>query len=89
MCWRWSSPTVGLVEEHVRHLQYRIREEPDRDELLLLGFVLELGHPPQLAEAGDGRQQPSRLGMVRVVALDEEGAAVRLETRGEKKCSER
>ena len=88
MCWRWSSPTgtcVGLVEQDVRDLEDRVREEADGGPVgaLLGGLVLELRHPRGLAEAGEAVHDPAELGVLGDVALDEEGAALGVETGGE------
>ena len=80
---------IRVVEQDVRGLEHRVREERDGDELLLVGLLLELRHPPQLAEAPDAREQPFALGVIGIVALDEERAAVRLETRGEEERGQR
>ena len=71
---------VGLVEQDVARHQHRIGEEAGGDELLALALFLELGHTAELPEPGDGREQPRRLGVRRHVALQEERAAVRVET---------
>ena len=70
---------VGLVEQDVAGHQHGVREEPRRHELALVGLVLELGHPPELAVARDGREQPTRLGMRGDVALGEHRRALRVE----------
>ena len=70
---------VGLVEQDVARHQHRVGEEAGGDELLALALVLELGHTAELAEPGDGREQPSRLGMRGHVALQEERAAIGVE----------
>ena len=62
---------VGLVEEDVAGHQHRVREEAGRDELATVGLVLELRHPAELAVRGDGREQPTGLGVRRHVALRE------------------
>ena len=62
---------VGLVEQDVAGHQDRVGEEAGGDELLLLGLVLELRHPAQLAEARDRAEQPGRLGVRLDVALGE------------------
>ena len=71
---------VGLVEQDVARHQHRIGEEAGGDELLALALFLELGHTAELSEPGDGREQPSRLGVRGHVALQEERAALRVET---------
>src|SRR5262245_54422952 len=70
---------VGQVEQDVAGHQHGVVEEARRDELLLLGFLLELRHPPQLAEARDGAQQPGGLRVCLNMALDEDGRTVRVE----------
>ena len=72
---------VGLVEEDVARHQHRVGEEPGRDELPPVGLVLELRHPAELAVAGDGREQPRRLGVRRDVALREDGRPLGVEAR--------
>ena len=74
---------VGLVEQDVAGHEHGVVEEPGRDEVLLLGTLLELRHPPELAEARDGAEQPRGLGMRLHVALDEDGRAVGIEARRE------
>jgi hypothetical protein len=70
---------VGLVQEDVARHQHGIVEESRRDELLLVGLLLELRHTAQLAEARHGAEQPRRLGMRQHVALGEDRRAVRVE----------
>ncbi len=74
---------LGLVEEDVARHQHRVGEEAGRDEVLALRLLLELRHPPQLAEARHGAQQPGGLGVRGDVALREDGRAVGVEARGE------
>jgi hypothetical protein len=74
---------LGLVEQDVRRLEDRVPEQPGRDELLSVRLVLELRHAAELAEARDGAEQPRRLRMRGVVALDEDRRAVGVETRRE------
>ena len=74
---------LGLVEEDVAGHQHRIGEEPGRDEVLALGLLLELRHPPQLAEARRRAQQPGGLGVGDDVALREDRRAIRVEARRE------
>ena len=73
---------VGLVEQDVARHQHRVGEEAGGDELLAFALFLELGHTAELSEPGDGREQPSGLGVRRHVALEEEGAAIRVEPDG-------
>ena len=70
---------VGLVEQDVARHQDRVGEEAGGDELLALALLLELRHAAELPEPGDGREQPSRLGVRGHVALQEERAAVGVE----------
>src|SRR5262249_48740559 len=70
---------IGLVEQDVARHQHGIREEPSRDELVAIALLLELRHPPELAIARHGRQQPGRLGVRGDVALDEDRRAFRVE----------
>src|SRR5262245_17749492 len=74
---------VGLVQQDVAGHQHRVREQAGRDEVPPVGLVLELRHPPELAEAGDGREQPTRLGVRRDVALREDRRALGVEPGGE------
>ena len=79
---------VGLVQEDVAGHQHRVGEERGRDELLCVGLVLELRHPPQLTEARHGRQQPIRLGVGGDVALGEDRRALGVETRRDEEREE-
>ena len=76
---------LGLVEQDVRRLQHRIGEQADARAIgfLPLRLVLELRHARGLAEAGDAAEDPGELRVLGDVALDEQGAAPRLEARGE------
>ena len=52
----------GPVGEHVGGLEDRIEEEPRRDQLaLLLGLLLELVHPVEVAPGGHRAEQPAEL----------------------------
>ena len=70
---------VGLVQQDVTGHQHRIREERGGDELVRIGFVLELRHPAELAVARDRAEQPRRLGVCGHVALHEHAGAVGIE----------
>jgi hypothetical protein len=70
---------VGLVQQDVAGHQHRVGEERGRDEILLGRLLLELRHPAELAVARDRAEQPSRLGVCRDVALDEDRGALRVE----------
>jgi hypothetical protein len=74
---------VGLVEQDVARHQHRVREEAGGDELALVGLVLELRHPLQLAEARDRAEQPRRLRVRGDVALHEDRRALGVEAGGE------
>ena len=74
---------VGLIEQDVAGHQDRVVEEPGRDEVLALRLLLELRHPAQLAIRSHGAEQPRGLRMSDDVALDEDGRAVRVESRRE------
>ena len=73
---------VGVVEEDVGGHQHRIVEEADAHELLALGLLLELRHPPQLAERRGAVEDPRELGVGPNVALDEQQGAVGIEAGG-------
>ena len=73
----------GVVEEDVRRHQDRIGEQPDPDRLLRPRLVLELRHPPQLAHGRGALEEPGQAWMLGDMALEEEGAPVRVETRGQ------
>ena len=74
---------VGLVEEDVAGHQHRVGKEAGGDEVLALRLLLELRHPPQLAEARHGTEQPGGLGVRDDVALREHGRPVGVEPRRE------
>ena len=74
---------VGLVEQDVARHQDGVGEEAGGDEVLAFALLLELSHAAELSEPGDGREQPSRLGVRRHMALQEERRALRLEADGE------
>ena len=73
----------GVVEQDVGRHQDRVGEEAGPHRLLALSLVLELGHPPQLADGRRALEQPGQPRVLRHVALDEEGAAVGIEPDGE------
>ncbi|GAA3221601.1 hypothetical protein GCM10020256_28470 [Streptomyces thermocoprophilus] len=72
---------VRLVQQDVRDLEDRVREQADGGAVGALpgGLVLELGHPGRLAEAGEAVHDPGELGVLGDVALDEERAPLRVE----------
>ncbi len=72
---------VGVVQEDVGHHQDRVVEQAGRDGLLAFALVLELGHPPQLAEGCDAVEEPGQLGVRGHVALHEQHAPGRVEAR--------
>ena len=74
---------IGAVEQDVARHQDRVREQAGGDELAPIRLVLELRHPAELAVARDGREQPTRLGVRRHVALRKDGRAVRVEPGGD------
>ena len=75
---------VGAVGEHVGGLEHRVEEEARGDELALCsGLLLELVHAVQLAPARHRAEQPAQLRVFLHVALAEEDAATRVETRRE------
>ena len=71
---------VRAVEQDVGGLEHRVGEQPDAGgALAALGrLVLELGHPPGLAEAGQALEHPAQLRVGRDVALDEDRRPVRV-----------
>ena len=74
---------VGVVEEDVGGHERRVGEQPGRDELGLVGLVLELGHALQLAEGGRALHQPAPARCARDVALHEQRADVGVEAGGQ------
>ena len=74
---------VGLVEQDVAGHEDGVCEEPRGDELLVRGLVLELRHPPELAEARCGAEQPRGLGVRCDVALAEDDRTLRVDAGGE------
>ncbi len=76
---------VRLVQEDVGDLEDRVREQADAGAVgaLLGGLVLELGHAGRLAEAGQAVHDPGELGVLGDMALDEERAALRVESGGQ------
>ena len=78
---------VRVVGQDVRGHEDRIEEEAGRDELLLSGLLLELGHPAKLAVRGHARQQPTELGVFLDVGLPEQDAALGVEARGQQNRS--
>ena len=74
---------VGVVEEHVGGHEHRVVEQPDAHRLPSAGFLLELRHPLEFAERGHAVEDPGELGVLRHVALDEQGAALRVEAGGQ------
>ena len=76
---------VGLVEQDVRGLQDRVREQADGGAVgAALGrLVLELRHPAGLAEPGDAAQHPAQLRVLGHVRLDEQRGPLRVDPGGE------
>jgi len=72
---------VGLVDQDVRGLQDRVREQADGGAVgaALGGLVLELRHPAGLAEPGQAAEHPGQLGVLGHVRLDEQGRALRID----------
>ena len=72
---------VRPVEQDVGRLEDRVGEQADAGRALAaLGrLVLELGHPPRLAEAGQALQHPGALRVRRDLALDEDRRALRVD----------
>ena len=78
---------VGVVEQDVGRLQRRVGEQAAGDELAgaLLGLVLELDHPRQLAVAHVALHQPGQLGVLGDVALHEHRRHLGVETDAEER----
>jgi hypothetical protein len=75
---------VGPVGQDVRGLEHRVEEQARGDEgPLLLGLLLELGHPAQLPECRDAGQHPTQLGVLPDVRLPEEDAPAGVEAGGQ------
>ncbi len=74
---------VGVVQEDVGRHEDRVVEQAGADRLLLAALLLELGHPPELADGGDAVEDPGELGDERHVALHEEDAPLRVEAGGQ------
>jgi hypothetical protein len=81
---------IGLVDQDVCGLQDRVREKSYRDAALFLlrDHVLELGHPPELSELGNGSQHPLELRMLRYMGLNEQGSPVGIDTDGDQRRGE-
>ncbi len=74
---------VRVVQQDVGGLQGGVREQAGRDEVALVGLVLELRHPGQLAEADVALHHPRQLAVLGHVALDEHRGDVGVEADGE------
>ena len=72
---------VGLVDEDVRGLQDRVREQADGRPVgaALGGLVLELRHPAGLAEPGQAAEHPAQLSVLGYVRLDEQRGPLRVD----------
>jgi len=70
----------SLVEDDVSRLQNGIIEQTNVDVVgLLLRLVLELCHPPQLAEGRHRIQDPTEFGVLGHARLDEQDRALRID----------
>jgi len=77
---------VRAVQRHVRRLQDRVPEEAVGVEVLLLELLLLLlegRHPLQPADGRDHGEEQVELGVLLDVALDEERAALGIESGGD------
>ena len=80
---------VGVVQEDVGGLERRVREQPGRHELALLGrLLLELRHAAELAERRGALHDPAQLGVLVHLALGEEDAALGVEPGGDEQQDE-
>ena len=72
------------VEQDVRGLQHRIREQAGVDVVgMMLGLVLELRHPLELAVRRHRRQHPRQLGVLGHRRLHEQRRAIGIDAAGE------
>ncbi len=74
--------SVGLVEEDVRRLENRVREQRDAEAMLLRGLLAVLGHPAQVAVRCHALEHPCEPRVLGHVALDEQRRHVRVEPAG-------
>ncbi len=71
--------SVGPVEEDVRCLEHRVREQRDAEAVLLRGLLPVLGHPAQVAVRRHALEHPCESRVLGHVALDEQRRHVRVE----------
>ena len=72
---------VRVVEQNVRRLQNRVKEQGGADLLVFAtGLVLELRHAPQLAVLRHRAEQPAELSVLTNVRLDEDDRLRRVQT---------
>ncbi len=76
---------VGVVEQDVGGHQRRVREEPGAYRRVAPPLVLELRHAGELAEGDRALEEPGESGVLGHVALDEEGADVRVQATGQQR----
>ena len=75
---------VRLIEQDIRRHQAGIGEEPGVDVFGVPGgFVLELGHPGELAEHGVALEDPAQLRVLVDVGLDKQSVLLRVQAAGD------
>ena len=70
---------LGFVQDDVRGLEHRIGKQAGVDRLVLLGLLLELGHPRELTHRRDGAEDPGELGVLGYGGLHEERGLCRID----------
>ena len=80
---------MRVVQDDISRHQHRIDKQPGRHALLVVGLLLELGHALKPAHRRDAVEQPATFGVRGDVALDEDGALVRVEAGGEQHRGQR
>ena len=73
---------VGVIEQDIGRLQRRIGEQTSGDELLAVGFVLELRHSGEFPERRGAFEQPGAFGVFVQMALHEQGADIGVQPGG-------
>src|SRR5436190_698481 len=70
---------ASFIEQNVSRLQHGVSQQPQQHAFLALRLVLELGLALELAERGDGREQPVEFGVLGDMRLYEDDAPVGIE----------